>query len=223
MLRHSEMGTTVNGSGILRSFTVACACVVTALTVSACNETSGLSSVSQSGNGGSSSSLGSGNSLSSLDPEESETPSEVVVTSTVEAPTPTTPGVIDPPLVEDLLQTAWSSLEDPHAELDLSELLTGTALEDFENQRMEWTISEFHQEGKAEIISTDIEPATDSDQVTATVCVDSSAVKVLDENGTVVNDGIPPEELRSTMIVILVREENVWRIVERQFPDDPRC
>lgn len=152
-----------------------------------------------------------------------ETPTSAVETSILVAPTPTTPDGIDRELVEKTLQTSWSSLEDPEAALDMSALLTGVALEDFENQRQEWAVTKLHQVGKAKIVSTVIEPTDDPTAVVARVCVDSSAVEVRDENDAVVNSDIPRDEQRSLMLTTFRLEDGTWKLAERSFPDDPHC
>ncbi|GAB3701531.1 hypothetical protein GCM10027595_16120 [Corynebacterium nasicanis] len=151
------------------------------------------------------------------------TPTSTAVTSTVEAPTPDSPAGPDASVVENILQTTWASLGDPGAELDLSPVLTGTALEDVQNQRQEWIINEWHQEGMARIVSTEIEHTADPAVVLARVCVDSAGVEVKDENGATVNSDIPPEEQRSLMLATFSLVEGRWKLAERQFPDDPRC
>lgn len=155
--------------------------------------------------------------------DPAETPTSAVETSTLVAPTPTTPDGIDRELVEKTLQTSWSSLEDPEAALDMSALLTGVALEDFENQRQEWAVTKLHQVGKAKIVSTVIEPTDDPTAVVARVCVDSSAVEVRDENDAVVNSDIPRDEQRSLMLTTFRLEDGTWKLAERSFPDDPHC
>ncbi|GAB2501501.1 hypothetical protein CATRI_02060 [Corynebacterium atrinae] len=204
-----------NGRAI-RAFLIAGIISATALGLSACDDKLS-SALSSSG----SSSESSEAVEPSLDP--AETPTSAVETSTLVAPTPTTPEGIDRELVEKTLQTSWSSFEDPEAALDMSALLTGVALEDFENQRQEWAVTELHQVGRAEIVSTDIEPTDDPTAVVARVCVDSSGVEVRDENDNVVNADIPREEQRSLMLTTFRLEDGTWKMAERAFPDDPRC
>jgi len=144
-------------------------------------------------------------------------------TSTVTAPTPSAPGGIDEELVARILGVTWTVLANPATALDLSEVLTGTALEDVENQRQEWVINEWRQQGTAEIVSTELEPTDDPAVTRAHVCVDSADVSVVDAEGNVINDDIPAEETRSLMIVTFSLEGDQWRMSERQFPDDPRC
>ena len=159
-------------------------------------------------------------------PPAQDTPADVTTpttTSTVAAPTPQAPGDIDTGLMEDILDVSLSTLDDPAATLDLSEVLTAAALEDIENQRQEWAVEGWHQEGEASVPVSEIEATDDPSVVRARVCVDSSQVNVVDENGVVVNADVPAEERRSLMLVTFVREVDVWRMAERTFPDDPRC
>lgn len=200
-----------------RTFLIAGIVTVTALGLSACDDK--LSSAGWSA--GSSSEASSAAIESPTDP--AETPTSAVETSTLVAPTPATPEGIDEELVEKTLETSWSSFKDPEAALDMSALLTGVALEDFENQREEWAVTQLHQVGDAEIVSTEIEATDDPAAVVARVCVDSSAVDVEDQNGTVVNADIPRDELRSLMLTTFRLEDGTWKLAEQSFPDDPRC
>ncbi|AKK04820.1 hypothetical protein CMUST_02380 [Corynebacterium mustelae] len=154
---------------------------------------------------------------------ESTSTSTPTTTTTIAAPEPTQPGVLDAELANRILRSTWSSLADPTAEIDLSQILTETALEDIENQRLEWATNEFRQEGNANIVGTTVEPGETPDTAIARVCIDSTRVEVLDENGSTVNDDIPREEQRSLMIAVFSLDDGVWKLAEQQFPDDPRC
>ncbi|MDO5670281.1 MAG: hypothetical protein Q4G50_09775 [Corynebacterium sp.] len=163
---------------------------------------------------------------SSENPPSPESSAEVTTpttTSTVAAPAAPSPEGIDTGLMEEIVDVSLSTLEDPTASLDLSEVLTAAALEDIENQRQEWAVEGWHQEGEASVTVSDIEPSDNPSVVRAQVCVDSSEVRVVDGNGVVINADVPAEERRSLMVVTFVQEGELWRMAERTFPDDPRC
>lgn len=213
-MRHHH-GTPLTGQWLRpsRRSTAAGAIVLLALSLTACDELSSASSRPPASDVAETSPV----------PDPEEQPTSTVVTSTVEAPTPTAPGTIDPQLVEEILQATWTSLENPHAELDMTALLTDVALEDIDNQRQEWSISRFHQVGQARIVSTEIDPTEDPDVIIARVCIDSSGVEVRDENDVAVNEATRDSEQRSLMLVTFELEDGVWKMAEQRLPDDPRC
>lgn len=143
--------------------------------------------------------------------------------TTVPAPQATEPGTLDEQLVEDILVAAWSSLEDPEANIDLTEILADSALEDIENQRQELGIEEMRMSGTPAISSVEINEGSTDVEATANVCVDASEVRVLDENGAAVNDNATDTELRSLTIVSFSQDGGQWRMTDRTYPDDSSC
>lgn len=140
-------------------------------------------------------------------------------------PATATPGPLDATQVEsvteDMLEALSVALADPeHA--DLSAVMTGSALEAFENQREEWANEQWHQENAAtvdggEVMST----ADDGTSVTAQMCIDSSAVRILDDAGTDLNPADAPQ--RSAMILTYVLIDGRWLLSEQGFAEDPNC
>ena len=146
-----------------------------------------------------------------------------IPTTTVAAPEAAEATTLEAEYVTEVLQLTWTSLGDPEAAVDLSQILTDTALEEIDNQRAEWSTNDWRQEGQPTIVSTQIEPGENPETAIAKVCVDSAPVKVLDENSVEINEDTPPETDRSLMIAVFSQNEGVWKLAEQQFPDDPTC
>ncbi len=155
----------------------------------------------------------------------SDSSTEPVPTTTIAAPAvaEVDTELPDQAVVAEILQLTWSSLEDPTVEVDLSEILTDTALEDFDNQRVEMATNDLHQTGKATIVSTEIEPGAEPETALAKVCVDSTKVEVLDDAESVVNEEVAPEHNRTLTLATFAHEDGVWKLAEQTYPDDPNC
>lgn|GEM_PF-5298826 len=153
----------------------------------------------------------------------SETTSSIP-TSTVAAPQAAEASSLEPAYVSEVFQLTWTSLGDPEAPVDLSQILTDSALEEIDNQRSEWSVNNWHQEGLPTIVSTEIEPGENPETAIAKVCVDSTPVKVLDENSVELNEEeASPEDNRSLMIAVFAQNEGAWKLADQKFPDDPTC
>lgn len=152
-------------------------------------------------------------------------PSETtsIPTSTVAAPQAAEASSLEPTYVSEVFQLTWTSLGDPEAPIDLSQILTDSALEEIDNQRTEWSVNNWRQEGLPTIVSTEIEPGETPETAIAKVCVDSTPVKVLDENSVELNEETAPEANRSLMIAIFAQNEGTWKLADQKFPDDPTC
>lgn len=148
--------------------------------------------------------------------------SSTIVTSTVAAPS-AAEGKFDDQVAAEILDTTWGTLHDTTVDVDLSAVLTAAALEEFENQRLEWMTNEWHQEGKSEIVSSTVEVAPNQLSATAQLCIDSSGVTVLDENGVAVNQSHPDTPQRTLTVASFVNDGRVWKLSEQQIADDPNC
>lgn len=155
-------------------------------------------------------------------PESTPEQTTTMVTTTVAAPT-AAEGDLNEQVVAQILDTTWETLEDTTMDVDMSAVLTAAALEEFENQRLEWTTNEWRQEGRSVIASSDVTIAPDQQSATARLCIDSTGVTVLDENGVVVNDAHPDTPQRTLTIAQFVKADGVWKLAAQQIADDPNC
>ena len=73
------------------------------------------------------------------------------------------------------------------------------------------------------IASSDVTIAPDQQSATARLCIDSTGVTVLDENGVVVNDAHPDTPQRTLTIAQFVKADGVWKLATQQIADDPNC
>lgn len=140
-------------------------------------------------------------------------------------PATATPGALDEAqteaLAEDLLVAVSAALSAPET-ADVSNALTGAALEEFENQRQEWETNEWHQENAATVDGVEVlSTSSDGTSVTAQMCVDSSQLRVVDSAGTDVRSSDAPQ--RSAMVLTFVLVDGRWLLSEQTFAEDPSC
>lgn len=130
-------------------------------------------------------------------------------------------GNIDDAYVEDSLAGAHTVLAQPEVARDMSQVLSGTALEDFDNQRLELEASGLHMEGNPKVVSSREVDSPQPGTVVKEVCVDNSAVRTVDENGKEV--ATPAGQERSRMLLTYVEADGAWTLSKLSFPDDPNC
>lgn len=122
--------------------------------------------------------------------------------------------------LEALARTA-TALSDPGNPVDLSGVLTGSALDEYLAQAEEFMNTGVHQEGaptieNARVIGT----SDDGTSLEVEACVDSSSVQVLNDQGTDMHASQPK---RSLTIFTLTNPDGSWKLASETFPDDPTC
>ena len=119
--------------------------------------------------------------------------------------------------------TLWNAYADPEQAqaTDLSSVLTESALEEFDAQALEWSRDGTHAEGTPTLENPQIISDDGAGNVTVSVCVDSSSVRLLNDAGTALTD-----ETRMTRALTyfqFVKEGEHWKLAGFSFPDDPTC
>ena len=86
--------------------------------------------------------------------------------------------------------TLWNAYADPEQAqaTDLSSVLTESALEEFDAQALEWSRDGTHAEGTPTLENPQIISDDGAGNVTVSVCVDSSSVRLLNDAGTALTD-----------------------------------
>ena len=119
--------------------------------------------------------------------------------------------------------TLWNAYADPEQAqaTDLSSVLTESALEEFDAQALEWSRDGTHAEGTPTLENPQIISDDGAGNVTVSVCVDSSSVRLLNDAGTALTD-----ETRMTRALTyfqFVKDGGAWKLSGFSFPDDPTC
>ena len=122
-----------------------------------------------------------------------------------------------------VVNTLWNAYADPEQAqaTDLSSVLTESALEEFDAQALEWSRDGTHAEGTPTLENPQIISDDGAGNVTVSVCVDSSYVRLLNDAGTALTD-----ETRMTRALTyfqFVKEGENWKLAGFSFPDDPTC
>lgn len=122
-----------------------------------------------------------------------------------------------------VVNTLWNAYADPEQAqaTDLSSVLTESALEEFDAQALEWSRDGTHAEGTPTLENPQIISDDGAGNVTVSVCVDSSSVRLLNDAGTALTD-----ETRMTRALTyfqFVKEGENWKLAAFSFPDDPTC
>ena len=122
-----------------------------------------------------------------------------------------------------ILTTLYDAYTDPEQAqaTDLSSVLTASALEEFDAQALEWTRDGTHTTGSPTLEDVHILSDDGAGNVTVSVCVDSSSVRLLNDAGTALTD-----ETRMTRALTyfqFVKEGENWKLAGFSFPDDPTC
>lgn len=122
------------------------------------------------------------------------------------------------------LASVTAALADPAAgdEASFAQAATGAYLTALELQRQEWSDSGWHQEGAPVLTDPELQGPDPDGRLTLTVCVDSSMVRVLDENGKDVRTG-PGNPARSRTVFTLQPDGDTWLIADETFAEDPDC
>ena len=122
-----------------------------------------------------------------------------------------------------VVNTLWGAYADPeHARAtDLSSVLTGSALEEFDAQALEWTRDGTHTTGSPTLEDVHIISDDGAGNITVSACVDSSSVRVLNDAGTALTDDTTMT--RALTYFQFVKDGGAWKLSGFSFPDDPTC
>jgi len=125
-------------------------------------------------------------------------------------------------VAEHALEAVGAALVAPADAPDMTKVLTGAALEAFENQRQEWESQEWTQSGAPSLEDPEIlDSDPDGTWVRMQVCVDSSRVSVFDDTGTDMRSPDAPQ--RTLNVLRLALEDGTWKLEEQVFADPPDC
>ena len=122
-----------------------------------------------------------------------------------------------------VVNTLWGAYADPEQAraTDLSSVLTGSALEEFDAQALEWTRDGTHTTGSPTLEDVHILSDDGAGNVTVSACVDSSNVRVLNDAGTALTDDTTMT--RALTYFLFVKDGGAWKLSGFSFPDDPTC
>lgn len=99
-----------------------------------------------------------------------------------------------------------------------------SAAAEFAVQASEYALAGWHYEGSSTVVGTPRMTETQYKGQPARmleVCMDSSSVKIYDENNQPVKDDNSPK--RSLNIYTLVQVDGQWKIATHDFPNNPDC
>ena len=122
-----------------------------------------------------------------------------------------------------VVNTLWGAYADPEQAraTDLSSVLTGSALEEFDAQALEWTRDGTHTTGSPTLEDVHIISDDGAGNITVSACVDSSSVRVLNDAGTALTDDTTMT--RALTYFQFVKDGGAWKLSGFSFPDDPTC
>ena len=122
-----------------------------------------------------------------------------------------------------VVNTLWGAYADPEQAraTDLSSVLTGSALEEFDAQALEWTRDGTHTTGSPTLEDVHIISDDGAGNITVSACVDSSSVRVLNDAGTALTDDTTMT--RALTYFQFVKDGETWKLSGFSFPDDPTC
>lgn len=160
--------------------------------------------------------------------DDSPNPSATVSASAAESSSPVRTAPVTP-LSEgeaadttlDALSRTASALSDPGNPADLSDVLTDSALDAYLAQAEEFMKTGVHQNGSPTIENARVlGTSEDGTSIQVEACVDSSAVQVLNDQGTDLRASQPK---RSLTIFTLTNPDGSWKLASETFPEDPTC
>ena len=122
-----------------------------------------------------------------------------------------------------VVNTLWGAYANPEQAraTDLSSVLTGSALEEFDAQALEWTRDGTHTTGSPTLEDVHIISDDGAGNITVSACVDSSSVRVLNDAGTALTDDTTMT--RALTYFQFVKDGETWKLSGFSFPDDPAC
>jgi hypothetical protein len=106
----------------------------------------------------------------------------------------------------------------------IENIAVDSAASEFAVQASEYALAGWHYEGSSTVVGTPRMADTEYKGQPARlleVCMDSSSVKIYDENNQPVKDDSSPK--RSLNIYTLVQVNGQWKIATHDFPNNPDC
>lgn len=190
--------------------------------------------VTTSGGGGDTPDAGSSGSTGS-DASATATPTPNPTPTVTATPAPAAPPTVDGELDDDAaLVTVETALAAPISTVgtseDLAVLLKDVAVDayaaEIEAQWQElvsqgWTIT-----GEPALVSSEVTAVNaEADPATAEIsaCIDSSAVSILDANGDRIGDDSATVPRALHLFSVVQGDDDIWRIANHTFPNDPTC
>lgn len=124
--------------------------------------------------------------------------------------------------VEQALARTSEVLAAPTDAFEPGDALASTALEDLQATAEEWGLLGYRQEGQGVVSDVQVLTVGDTGETMEVLaCIDSSDVRVLDENGKEVADEQAPARSRSIFELTFI--DGKWKVTNQSFPEDPEC
>lgn len=114
----------------------------------------------------------------------------------------------------------------PPAAIDFSAVAYGSALGELEAQHQEFASNGWQQSGTVHAVGTAATASTVKDgteQVSVTVCLDSSSVSVVDNTGATVLAAEKAGTRKNLNTYVVQEVSGAWLVVEHTFPGDSGC
>lgn len=112
------------------------------------------------------------------------------------------------------------------AAIDFTAVAFGAALGELEAQNQEFSSNGWQQTGTVVVVgtaTTSTQKRTGTPQVDVQVCLDSSAVQIVDDTGATVLKAEKPGTRRNLNIYAVQEVSGEWLVVNHTFPDDTHC
>lgn len=158
-------------------------------------------------------------------------PSPSVTATPAPAGPPTAAGELDDDEALITIETALAApISTVGTSADLAALLKDVAVDayaaELEAQWQELVSQGWSITGTPTLVSSIVTSmSTDSDPATAevTACIDSSAVSILDSAGNPIGDDSAKTPRALHLFTLVQGADDVWRIANHSFPNDPTC
>lgn len=114
----------------------------------------------------------------------------------------------------------------PAPDVDFTAVAHGSALGELEAKNQEFAFNGWQQSGTVQVVgtaSTTTSIKDGAEQVSVTVCIDSSTVSVVDNTGATVLAADKPGTRKNLNTYIAQEVSGVWLVVEHTFPGDTSC
>ena len=112
------------------------------------------------------------------------------------------------------------------AEVDFTAVAAGVALGELEAQHQEFASNGWQQSGTVTVVGT---PAVTTQgqgadqRITVVVCLDSSAVQLVDNTGATVLKAEKAGTRKNLNNYVVQEVDGKWLVIDHSFPDDPHC
>ncbi|EYT56069.1 hypothetical protein H490_0105025 [Leucobacter sp. UCD-THU] len=99
----------------------------------------------------------------------------------------------------------------------------GAYAAELEAQWQELVVNGWSISGAPEIVKTSVETAADERSAVAVSCVDATAVRMLDSAGVPIGADAASTNRALHRFTLTRGDDDVWRVTNHDFPDDPAC